>query len=255
MKTLIIAGREIRSFFVSPTAYIVLAGFLLLGGWFFFGLLSRFNALLALYAGLKSEAAGSLNLNEHVLAPLLHNLSIILLILSPMITMRAFPEEKKSGTYELLLTSPLSAGQIVLGKFLGCLFFLWVMVLLTAPYPAMLLVYGNPEAGVLVSGYLGLGLLGTVFVSVGLFTSSLTDNQIVAAATSFVILLFLYVLSWPAELASPPLREALRYLSLLERFNEMVKGILDSRDLLYFLSLIAFSLFLTHRSVASYRWK
>lgn len=255
MKTLIIAGKEIRSFFVSPGAYVVLAGFLFLGGWFFFGLLSRFNTLLALYSGLRSEAAARLNLNEHVLAPLLHNLSIVLLILCPVITMRAFPEEKKSGTYELLLTSPLSAGQIVAGKFLGCLFFLLVMVLLTALYPAILLIYGDPETGLLLSGYLGLGLLGTVFVSVGLFTSSITDNQIVAAATSFVILLFLYALAWPAELTSPPLREALRYLSLHERFNAMVKGILDSRDLLYFLSLIALSLFLAHRFVASYRWK
>lgn len=252
----ILAGKDIRSLFVSPIAYVVLTGFLLLGGWFFFNLLFRFNYLLTLYTSFQNfQGLQSLNLNEHVIAPLLHNLAIVLVILVPIITMRAFAEEKRNGTYELLLTSPLTVTQIVLGKFLGCLFFISVMILLTGVYPVILFLYGNPELGILASGYLGLYLLGVVFISVGLLTSSLTENQIVAAVTCFVILLLLYVLSWPAETTGTALGEALKYLSVIEHFSEMVKGIIDTKNLVYFLTVIFLSLFLTHRCVEASRWK
>lgn len=257
MKTIfLIAGKEIRSLFVSPIAYVVLTGFLLLGGWFFFNLLFRFTYLLTLYTSFQNlQGLQSLNLNEQVIAPLLHNLTIVLVIMIPIITMRAFAEEKKNGTYELLLTSPLTVSQLVLGKFLGSLFFVLVMILLTGIYPAILLRYGNPELGILASGYLGFFLLAVVFVSVGLLTSSLTENQIVAAVTCFVILLLLYVLSWPSETAGATLGNALKYLSVIEHFSEMVKGIIDTKNLVYFLSLILLSLFLTHRSVEASRWR
>lgn len=257
MKTIfLIAGKEIRSLFVSPVAYVVLTGFLLLGGWFFFNLLFRFTYLLTLYTSFQNlQGLQSLNLNEHVIAPLLHNLTIMLVIMIPIITMRAFAEEKKNGTYELLLTSPLTVTQLVLGKFLGSLFFVLVMILLTGIYPAILLLYGNPELGILASGYLGLFLLAVVFVSVGLLTSSLTENQIVAAVTCFVILLLLYVLSWPSETTGTTLGNVLKYLSVIEHFSEMVKGIIDTKNLVYFLSLIFLSLFLTHRSVEASRWR
>ncbi len=252
----ILAGKDIRSLFVSPIAYVVLTGFLLLGGWFFFNLLFRFNYLLTLYTSFQNfQGLQSLNLNDHVIAPLLHNLAIVLVILVPIITMRAFAEEKRNGTYELLLTSPLTVTEIVLGKFLGCLFFISVMILLTGVYPAILFLYGNPELGILASGYLGLYLLGVTFISVGLLTSSLTENQIVAAVTCFVILLLLYVLSWPAETTGTALGAALKYLSVIEHFSEMVKGLIDTKNLVYFLTVIFLSLFLTHRCVEASRWK
>jgi ABC-2 type transport system permease protein len=251
-----IAGKEIRSLFVSPIGYVVLTGFLLLGGWFFFNLLFRFNYTLTVYTSFRmSQAVAGLNLNEHVMAPLLHNLTIILVILVPTITMRSFAEEKKSGTFELLLTSPLTVNQIVIGKFLGCLFFLFVMILATGVYPVILLIYGNPESAVLASGYLGLFLVGTTFVSIGLLTSSLTENQIIAAVTCFVILLLLYVLSWPADTTGAVAGELLKYLSVIEHFSEMAKGVIDTKDLIYFLTLIAFCLFLTQRSIESSRWR
>ena len=254
--TFIIARKEICSLFVSPIAYVVLTGFLLLGGWFFFNLLYRFNYLVTLYTGFRNlQGLQGLNLNEHVMAPLFHNLTIILVIMVPIITMRTFAEEKRNGTFELLLTSPLTVSQIVWGKFLGCLFFIFIMILLTGIYPAILLFYGNPELGILASGYLGLFLLGVVFVSVGLLTSSLTENQIVAAVTCFVILLLLYVLSWPAETTGAPLGEILKYLSVIEHFSEMVKGLIDTKDLVYFLTLVLLTLFLTHRSVEASRWR
>jgi ABC-2 type transport system permease protein len=249
----LIAGKEIRGLFASPVAYVVLMGFLVLGGWFFFNLLFRFNRLAAVYAGLQSEQGAGLNLNEHLIAPLLNNLVVVMLILIPVITMRSFAEEKKNGTYELLLTSPLTVTEIVLGKYLGSLAFVVVMISLTATYPIILMVYGDPEVGVLVAGYLGLLLMSAVFVAVGCFTSSLTENQIIAAVSCFVVLLLLYALSWPADTAGVALGPLLKYLSVLEHFGPMTRGVIDTADLFYLLSLVLVGLFLTHRSVEASR--
>jgi gliding motility-associated transport system permease protein len=251
-----IAGKELRSYFVSPIAYVVLTGFLLLGGWFFFNLLAHFNFLLSIYSAMRNpEAQTRLNLNDFVIAPLLHNLSVVLVILVPVITMRSFAEEKRSGTYELLMTSPLSIAEIVAGKFLGAFAFMLIMIGLTGVYPLILLLYGNPEMGIIVSGYLGLLLLATAFVTVGLLTSSFTENQIIAAVSCLVMLLLLYVIAWPAETAGPALGAVLKYVSLTEHFGEMVKGVIDTKDLVYFVSVIVLALFLTQRSVESVRWR
>ncbi|GBD25466.1 hypothetical protein HRbin30_00789 [bacterium HR30] len=253
---LTIAGKELRSAFVSPIAYVVLTGFMLLGGWFFFNLLNRFNFLVQIYMSFRNpEVQMRLNLNELVVAPLLGNLSVVLIILVPVITMRSFAEEKRAGTYELLLTSPLSIAEIVIGKFLGVVAFLIIMLSLTAVYPAILLIYGNPEPGIIAAGYLGLFLLAVAFATVGLLTSSFTDNQIVAAVSCLIVLLLLYVISWPAETAGPTLAAVLRYLSLTEHFSEMVKGVIETKDLIYFGSVITLALYLTHRSVESVRWR
>jgi ABC-2 type transport system permease protein len=253
---LAIAAKDIRAQFVSPIAYVVLTGFLLLGGWFFFNLLARFNFLLNMYLSFRNpEAMERLNLNDFVIAPLLHNLSVILVILVPVITMRSFAEEKRTGTYELLMTSPLTITEIVLGKFLGAFTFVFMMVLLTGVYPLILVIYGNPEPGVILSGYLGLLLLATAFVSVGLLTSSFTENQIIAAVSCLVGLLLLYVISWPADTAGETMGAVLKYASLTEHFSEMVKGVIDTRDLTYFASVIVLALFLTQRSVESLRWR
>ena len=254
---LTIIGKELRSYFVSPVAYVVLTGFLLLGGWFFFNLVSRFSLLLTLYTQLQQggEAASRLNLNDYVIAPLMHNLSIVLVILVPMITMRAYAEEKKSGTYELLLTSPIRTGELVLGKFFASFLFICIMIGLTGVYPAILLMFGNPEVGAMVAGYLGLLLLATTFVAVGLLTSSFTENQIIAAVSGLVATLLLYIIGWPAETAGNVLGPLLRYLSVVEHFAEMVKGLIDTKDLVYFASLITLALFLTQRSVESLRWR
>ena len=250
-----IVGKEIRSYFVSPVAYVVLTGFLLLGGWFFFNLLSRFNLLLSLYTQFQAGAAEQLNLNDFVIAPLMNNLSIILVILVPMITMRTFAEEKKGGTYELLLTSPLRTGEIVLGKFLASFVFICIMIGLTVIYPILLIVFGNPEVWVMVSGYIGLLLMATAFVAVGLFTSSVTENQIIAAVSGLVAMLLLYIIGWPAQGAGDVLGPILKYLSVTDHFAELVKGVIDTRALVYFASLIGLALFLTMRSVESLRWR
>ena len=252
---LTIIRKELHAYFVSPVAYVVLTGFLLLGGWFFFNLLSQFNQILSIYTQLQQGAADQLNLNDFVISPLMHNLSIILVILVPMITMRAYAEEKKDGTYELLLTSPLRTGEIVLGKFFACFLFISIMIGMTGVYPLVLMVFGNPEIGVMLAGYLGLLLLATAFAAVGLLTSSFTENQIIAAVSGLVATLLLYIIGWPAGTAGDILGPVLRYLSATEHFAEMVKGLVDTRDLVYFMSLILLSLFLTQRSVESLRWR
>ena len=169
--------------------------------------------------------------------------------------MRAFAEEKKGGTYELLLTSPLRTGEIVLGKFLASFVFICIMIGLTGIYPVLLLVFGNPEVGVMIAGYLGLLLMATAFVAVGLFTSSVTENQIIAAVSGLVAMLLLYIIGWPAQSAGEVLGPILRYLSVTDHFSELVQGIIDTRALVYFASLIGLALFLTMRSVESLRWR
>ncbi len=253
---LAIAGKDLRSYFTSPIAYVVLTGYLLLGGWFFFNMLSAFNQMLMAYMSFNApEALEAMNLNEWVIAPLLHNLAVVLVILVPMITMRSFAEEKRNGTYELLMTSPLTVPEIVIGKFVGGFVFILLMVLLTGLYPLILVWFGDPEVGIILSGLLGLLLLGSSFVAIGLFTSSVTDNQIVAAVSCLVTLLLLYIIAWPAQKAGEFLGPFLRYLSLTEHFNELVKGVIDTRDIVYFVSVIVLALFLTLRSVESLRWR
>lgn len=254
---LTIAGREFRSIFTSPVAYVVLTGFLLLGGWFFFNLVARFNLLISLYSSFQQmgDAAAEMNLNEYVVAPLLQNLAVILVILVPMITMRSFAEEKRTGTYELLLTSPVGTGQIVLGKFLGVAGFITLMVALTGIYALILAAFGNPEIGVMLSGYLGLLLLALTFVAVGMFASSLTENQIIAAVTGLVMLLLLFIISWPADSAGETLGGILKYVSVTEHFSEMVRGVIETKSLIYFGSMIVGWMFLTQRSVESIRWR
>ncbi len=252
---LVIAWRDIRSLFVSPIAYVVLTGFLLLAGWFFFNLLGQFNRMITIYSGMQGYDTTWLNLNDAVIAPLLQNLSVVLLIVVPMLTMRSFAEERSAGTYELLFTSPVRVSEIVLGKFLAGAFLVTLMIGLTLTYAAILLYFGNPEIGLLFSGFLGLYLVALAYIAVGNFTSALTSNQIIAAVSSLVILLLLFVISWPADGAGETTKAVLKYLSFTEHFSTMIRGIIDTRDLVYFASLTIVFLFLTHRAVESARWK
>src|SRR5262249_31932347 len=155
-----IAGKEIRSYFSSPVAYVLLAVYLALAGYFFYALLLAFNQTLQIYSMMRNpEALQHFNLNQMVIVPLLHNLSVLLIFIVPAITMRLFPEEKRSGTYELLLTSPVRVGEIVLGKFVGGVVLVLVMVALSGLFGTLLLAYGNPEIPKMLAGYLGLALM------------------------------------------------------------------------------------------------
>ena len=253
-----VAGKDLRALFVSPIAYVVLTGYVVLSGWFFFNLLMQFNRMISMYEVMRRpEIASMLNLNELVMLPLLYNMTIVLLLMVPLITMRLFSEEKKLRTDELLLTSPISVNSIVLGKYLAALVFLDVMLALTLVYPAILFHYGQPapELGPIVAGYIGLFLLGAAFMAVGVFTSSLTENQIVAAVICFVTLLLFFVIGWPGETAGPILGKVLQYLSLIDHFTDFSKGLLDGQHVVYFVTFILFALFLTKRAIESSRWR
>jgi ABC-2 type transport system permease protein len=253
---LTIAGREVRSFFTSPVAYVLLAVYLALAGYFFYALLTAFNQTLQIYAMMRNpEMLARFNLNQMVLAPLLHNLSVLLIFIVPAITMRMFPEEKRAGTYELLLTSPVRVGEIVLGKFLGGLVLVLLMVALSGLFGVLLTAYGNPEVPMMLSGYLGLTLMGIVFLAVGTLVSSFTDNVVIAYVGALFALLVLYTIGWLGETVQGGIGAMVRYASITEHFQELTKGIVDTKDLVYFATLLVVPLFLTQRSVESVRWR
>lgn len=256
-----VTTRELKSYFVSPVAYVVICGFSVVMGWIFFGLLSQFNATSKLamqYAQQtqRFDIIQRLNLNDMVVQPTLHNIVIFLIFVAALVTMRSLAEEKKLKTFELLLTSPISTLDIVLGKFFSSAIFVLIIVVLTFVYPAILLKYGNPEIGPILSGYLGMFLLVTTFVAIGLFASSLTENQIVAAVITIFSLLLLYLISIIANtIDSPVWKGILQYISLVEHFSNFVKGIISTRSLVYFLSVISLFLIATKVSLDSLRWR
>lgn len=249
-----IADKELRSYFVSPIAYVVVGLFALLFGWFFVASLSvmvRFS----MQAGMFGGGPQSININEFMLRPMLANTAIVLLFFLPFLTARAYAEEKKSGTIELLLTSPLSDLEIILGKFLGVLALFVLMLAVTALHMVILFWYGEPELGPMLSGYLGLLLMGASFISVGLLVSSATRNQIVAGVVTFAVLLLFWVLTWLADSLGPTSGAILSYLSLLEHFDDFSKGVIDTKHVAYYVSFIAFGLFLTAKAVDTERWR
>jgi gliding motility-associated transport system permease protein len=251
---LAIAQRELKSYFASPIAYIVIGFFALLFGWFFVNLLYFFQRE-AMQAGMGMAGPEPLNINQQLIRPLFLNVSVILLFALPMVTMRSYSEEKRSGTIELLLTSPLTDFQITMGKFLGAMALYGSMLLITLLHIGILFAFGNPEWQGVLMGYAGLLLMGGCFVSLGLFISSLTKNQIVAAFITFAVFLMFWVINWMSTFSGPTAQGILNYLSITEHLEDFSKGVLDTKHLVYYGSFIAFSLFLTVRSLDSERWR
>jgi ABC-2 type transport system permease protein len=232
-------------------AYIVIGFFLLPFGVFFFLYLQSF-----VRQSLQSaQFGGAMNINQQVIRYVLQNASVIILFIMPMITMRTYSEEKRSGTIELLLTSPVKDVEIVFGKFFGALGLYVAMLAVTLLYIGILFVYGNPEWRPLVAAYLGLLLMGGAFVSIGLLISSTTNNQIVAGVVTFVVFLLLWIIGWFADSAGPTIGPITSYLSITEHFDDFSKGIIDTKHVIYYLSLITFGLFLTSKSVDTERWR
>ncbi len=246
-----IANKELRSYFSSPIAYIIIGFFLLPFGVFFYLYLTAF-----VRQSLQSaQFGGAMNINQQVIRYVLQNASVIILFIMPMITMRTYSEEKRSGTIELLLTSPVTDLEIILGKFFGALGLDLAMLAVTLPYMGILFYYGNPEWRPLIAAYLGLVLMGGAFVSLGLLISSTTNHQIVAGIVSFVVFLLLWIVGWFADSAGPTIGPITSWLSITEHFDDFSKGIIDTKHVLYYLSLITFGLFLTAKSVDTERWR
>jgi len=175
---------------------------------------------------------------------------MVILVLVPLLTMRLFSEEKRSGTIEVLFSLPVRDGEVILGKFLACLSVFSLMLALTFLYPLMVAFWGELEIAPVFTGYLGLFLMGMAFVSLGLFFSSLTENQIVAAVATFGSFILFLTIGWSSEFVDPPLNKVLTHLSLVNRFSNFAKGVIDTSDLAYYLGFTFLCLFLTSRILA-----
>lgn len=246
--------RELRAYFVSPIAYVVMVMFLIIAGYFFYSSFAFFN-FISFQAMSNPMMARNLNVTEGILRPLYGNLGVVLLFLMPLLTMRLFAEEKKQGTIELLLTYPVRDLAAVLAKFAACLAVYTVMLALTGIYPVLLIIFARPEIGPILAGYLGLFLLGAAFIALGALASSLTENQIVAGALSFGLLLLFWVIGWSSQFATGSVGRLLSHLSLLDHFDSFPKGVIDTKDVIFYLNFMIFCLFLTLRSLESHRWR
>lgn len=250
---LTITSKELGSYFVSPIAYILLTMFGLIFGFFFWNALAYF-----VFAGMEMQLRGSsfsMNLNEQVIRPLLQNVSVVGLFFIPMITMRLFAEEKRTGTIELLATSPVRDLEIIVGKWLAAMLLYSCLLLFTAVNFAFLFKYGNPDWKPLAVGYLGLLLQAGALLAIGTFISTLTKNQIVAGAVTFGVCLLLWVLEWVSAYDSATWARVLAYMSVITHFESFGRGVLDTKDSVFYATAIFLGLFLTARSMESLRWR
>jgi gliding motility-associated transport system permease protein len=252
---LAIAEKELKAYFASPIAYIVIGFWALIYGYFFVAILQFFvrNSMQMNQMGMQGPQA--MNVNQQLIRPLLQNVDILVLFLMPMVTMRTYSEEKRSGTIELLLTSPVTDFQIIMGKFLGAMALYACMLAVTLIHIGLLFVYGHPEWKPIVTSYIGLLLFGGCFISLGLFISSLTKNQIVAGMVTFAVFLLLWIITWIGSFSGPTVDKVTQYISILDHLDDFGKGVLDTTHLIYYLSFISFGLFLTAKSVDSERWR
>lgn len=246
--------KEMRLYFTSPVAWVVLTIFLFIAGYFFSSIFNFFSQA-SIQSAMNPQMGRDLNVTDSVMRPLFSNISVILLLLMPLVTMRLFAEERRAGTIELLLTYPVRDGAVLAGKYLAALALYALMIGLTVLYPLIVVYFARLEWGPVLTGYLGLLLMGATFIAVGVFASSLTDNQIVAAVTTFGVLLIFWVLGWSADYAGGAAGRVLQFLSILEHNDSFSKGVLDTKDVLYYVNFTALALFLTLRSLEARRWK
>lgn len=234
-KIFAIAGREMRSYFGSPLAFVVAAMFMLVVGYLF---------SLILY-----------HTKQANFQPLFSNMAVMLLLVIPALTMRLIADERKTGTIELLMTSPIHDRDLVLGKYLAALVYLGFLVLLTASFPLLIALSTKLEWWVIVSGYLGVYLLGASFMAIGVLASSLTANMIIAAMVTFALSLVVWLLPSAGQMFGGVAADVMTYLSVINHQENMGRGVLDSSDLIFYLSFIAACLFMAVRSVETYHWR
>ncbi len=249
-----IAGRELRAYFVSPVAYVVLTIFVFLSGVFFQVITVQLLEAVQIYQ-LQVGGAPPMDMPGLISQQFFGTLSIILLFMIPMITMSLFSEERKRGTIELLLTSPVTDLQVVLGKFLSASAFYGIMLATTLVSMAVLFLYSDPAWGPILSGYLGLALYGISLVALGVFISTLTENQIVAGVLTFGATLLLWVVDGFGQGAGETTRAVLGYLSVLQHMNGFIQGTISTSDVIFYLSMTTAGLFLTYRAIESWRWR
>lgn len=255
-----IFGKEWRHYFGSPIAWVGLFVWTLLFGIFYYFAFTFFleQSMRMAQQGMEFGGGGpKLSLNEYLLRPLLHNMAVVALFIAPMLTMRLFAEEKRQGTIELLATSPVSDLEIVFGKFLAAAGLYLLMILAGLVNVALIWTYAPnaPEWKPVASGALGLFLLGCCFLAMGTFVSTLTRNQIVAGILSFCLFLGMWTLGWADDPMAGPVMKAVAYLGVTTHLEDLVKGVIDLKDVVFYLSVIGFGIFLAHQSVESQRWR
>lgn len=252
----LVSRRELASFFYSPVAYVVLGAWSLIMGVFFSGAFTNY-ALLSMQIMRNPRAAEQLSFTptSAILGPVFSSTTIVLLFVTPLLTMRLFSEEKKQGTMELLLTYPLRDGEMLIGKFLSALLMYLLMLVLTLIYPVIMSAFVEVEWPVIASGYLGMFLMGSAFLSVGLFASSLTSNQIVSAMVAFMVLLVSFILDFLSNSVGETLAAVLRHLSMGIHLRNFIQGIIDTRDVIYLVNVNILCLFLAMRSLEYYKWR
>jgi ABC-2 type transport system permease protein len=246
--------KELGAFFLSPIAYVVMTIFLVLSGYFFYSTLAYYS-LISLQAIQNPYMVSGLNLTTGLISPFFGNIAVITMLIIPMLTMRLFAEEKKNGTIELLFTYPLRDIEILLGKFFAAMVVYLIPVAITLVYIAFVGTITDLAVGPILAGYLGLVLMGAAFIALGVLISSTTENQIIAVITTFGLLLLLWVVGWAANFTSPLLGKILNELSLVRHFESFSKGVINIKDVVFYLSFIFFCLFVTGRILESKRWR
>lgn len=245
-----VAGKELRAYFHSPIAYLVMTVWTALCGFIFYVMTGNLVAQTLRMQMMGGRGAPPINLNEFIIRNMLQGiLMVVLLFLLPLITMRLFAEEKRAGTMELLVTSPLTDLEIILGKFLGALALYTVLIAIAFLYIGVLFIYGNPNAKPLIANALGLLLFGAGLLALGMFFSAFARNQITAGIASMIVFLMLWILDWTQSFSTGRVAGVLSYMSLSTHLDNFAKGVIDLTDVVYFVSLVALGIFLTARSV------
>jgi ABC-2 type transport system permease protein len=252
-RVIAIAAKELRSYLVSPIAWVLATVFLVISGFLFYSVLTWYT-LQSFQMMQVPDAAAQMNVNRMVFTPTFQNAAVTLLLIIPMVTMRLLAEEKRNRTAQLLFTSPVRLGEIVAGKFVAALALLGGILLATAYMPLLVEAYGDLDWGPIWTSYLGLLLFAGAATSIGLFASSLTENQIVAAVITFGILLLFWIIGWMAQQGGD-VGLVIEQLSLTNHLEGFLQGAVELKDVVYYLSLCAFGLFLTHRVLDSSRWR
>jgi ABC-2 type transport system permease protein len=246
---LAVAGKEMRAYFHSPIAYLVMTVYTAICGFVFYSS-TAFFVIQTIRMQSMGRMDMPMSLNENIIRPILAGvLTVVLLFLIPLITMRLFAEEKRSGTIELLLTSPLTDMDIIMGKFLGSLAMYAILVALTFLYFVILFIYGNPNAKPLIGNALGMLLYGAALLALGMWISTFTKNQIIAGAVAMAAFLLLYLLDWVSAYSQTAVGQVMSYLALTTHFDNFSKGVIQLSDIVYYLSVIILGIFLTARSM------
>jgi ABC-2 type transport system permease protein len=254
-----IAKKELNIYFATPIAYVMFTQFVVIGSYFFLRLLGAYEQASLAYMRFQSpEMMNRLNFQDAIFRNLFGNLGVILIFIVPFLTMRLVAEEKRQKTIELLYTTPVTPTEIVLGKYLACLAILVLALGLTLTYPILVQFNAGDQNGVewrsVLLGYLGLFLMGSAYMAIGLFISALTESQMIAAFATFVVLLMTWIIGWTAGETEGWMREFVTYVASVSHLDSFSKGTLELKDIVYFVSLIVIGLFLSNRAVEAHRW-